>query len=259
MAQHALDARRRLRDPPPVRHRHDRAEAARERAAERRVVRRRPPPEVVRLDVALHGHAVVRQVGEIVERRERLHRVVDDLLAGLPRQAADRVQDPAAAQDVDELRQRALALRANDEVDVRRAQHGARVLRREVAAPDDRHVRQRRLHAAADLDRLRELRPRHHGDGEQRRERSRHGQQPRDDLGERQQRERQRTLAGRRRARVEEHDHRATHNPNAAGARRRRTRARLRRRRHPSDPREGTNSGRSWSRSAIVASVANVR
>ena len=194
MAHHALEPRRRLRQPAPVRHRDDRAEAAGERAAERRVVRDRPLAEVVRVDVARHVDAVVRQLRQVVEVGQRLDRVVDDvaptcLPAHRPTAFHDRpptlFSTPPRPQDVDQLQERALALRADHEVDVRRAQHRVRVLRREVAAPHDRHVRQRRLHARADGDRLRQLRSRHHGDGEQRDLRPRRGGQPGDDLGRR--------------------------------------------------------------------------
>ena len=233
------------------------------------------------MDVALHRHAVVRQLRQIVEVDQRLDRVVDDVLACLPRQAADGVEQAAGAQDVDELQQRELPLRSNHEVHVRRAQHGRRVLGRKIAAPDDRHVRQRRLDAGADGHRLGELRTGHHADGEQRGQQPRHIREPRDDLGGRigdevavdkrprlrrlehrgegHQRQRQRLLPRRRRERVVEDDHRATHRPKAAGARRRRTRATPRRRRQPSGPRDGTKCGRSASFSAMPASRENVR
>ena len=198
MPHDALHARRRLRQPAPVRHRDDRAEAAGERTAERGVVRHRPPSEVVRVDVPLHRDTVVRQVGQLVEvvsgwtglltiSPPRLthptclphlpHRP-----SRFPGEAADAVEDAAGAQDVDQLQQRAFALRADHEVDIRRAQDRVRVLGRKVAAPDDGHVRQRCAHARADSDRLRQLRARHHGDREQRRLRSRDAGQVRDDL-----------------------------------------------------------------------------
>ncbi len=65
-------------------------------------------------------------------------------------------------------KQRLFALRADDEVDERRAEHGVGVLRREVAAPDDWHMRQAGAHLRQTVDGLRQLRAGHHGDAEQR-------------------------------------------------------------------------------------------
>jgi len=140
----ALHARRRLREPSPVGHRDDRAETAGERAAERGVVRHRAIAEIVLVDVAGHVDAVVRQIRQVIQVRQRLDRVVDDLnvslgclsraqsrgslrapgvAAAFPRQAADAVQHAARAQDVDQLDERALPLRADHDVDIWRAQH----------------------------------------------------------------------------------------------------------------------------------------
>ena len=68
-----------------------------------------------------------------------------------------------------ELQQRPFPLRPDDEIDVRGAQHRVGVLRRKIAAPHNRHVWQPLFDRTADGDRLRQLRARHHRDGEQRR------------------------------------------------------------------------------------------
>ncbi len=130
----------------------------------------------------------------------------------------------------------------------RRAQHGVGVLRREVAAPDDRDPGPERLERLAHADGLRQLRSRHDRNGQQRGPESgcvanaaadRRGrvgrevavhERPGDPValehgGQRQQRQRQRLLARRGRDRIEEDDHRATHTPNAAGDRPKRQRA----------------------------------
>jgi len=73
-----LHARRCLRQPSPIRHRHNRAETAGEGASERGVVRGSPAAEVRRMDVVLHGDAFVRQIRQIVERDHRTGGVVHD-------------------------------------------------------------------------------------------------------------------------------------------------------------------------------------
>ena len=93
VADHLLHPRGTLREPSPVGHRHDRAEAAGERAAERRVARHRTAAEIGRMDVVLHLDAAVRQVRQIVERRHRADSVVHDTAVGrLPRQTAHVVE-----------------------------------------------------------------------------------------------------------------------------------------------------------------------
>ena len=136
-----------LREPAAVRHRDDRAEAARERTAERRVVRDRPPPEVGRVDVV--APSSTRSYGRSGSSSSGVSgagRVVDDpAVRRLPRQAADaprRERPPHAA------RRAAAAAAARPAIGSTKSTNGDRehrvgVLRREVAAPDDRHVGQR--------------------------------------------------------------------------------------------------------------------
>ena len=159
-AHDPVHPRRRLGQPAPVGHRDDGAETARERTAERRVVSDGPLPQVRRLDVALHVDARVRQVRQLVERDHRTGRVVDDPAVCLSRKGREyRIPNskfliPNSCKLLDQPEQRLLALRADDEVHDRRAEHRIGVLSRKVSAPDDRHMRQPRTYRAARLDGL---------------------------------------------------------------------------------------------------------
>ena len=79
----------------------------------------------------------VRQVRQIVERRRRRpHGVVHDAAGRiLPRQAAHDIERPAVMQRVDQLQERFLTLRSDDEVDERRSQGPCRYAAWESSRP----------------------------------------------------------------------------------------------------------------------------
>ena len=143
-------------------------------------------PRYVRVDVVPHVHAVIRQLGQLVE-----HRHLAASGCGRCRPVSsfhDRpptlFSRPPRLQRGNELEDRLLTLGANHEVDERRFEHGVGVLRWKISAPDNRHVRQDFANAPAHGHGLRQLRTRHHGHGQQRQlDRRQIGRQARDDLG----------------------------------------------------------------------------
>ena len=164
--ERSRDTSRLLIHPSPRRHRDDGAKAAREGTSERRIVRDRTCAEIVLVDVAIHRHAVVRQVRILVEHARLANRVVHDPRAVLPRQALDAGERAAETQRVNQQQQWIFPLRSDDEVDDRRGENDIGMLRREVAAPHDDGARRLLANLPAHLDRLSDLRPRHdrHGD-----------------------------------------------------------------------------------------------
>ncbi len=135
------------------------------------------------MNVLAHRHTHVGQVRQLVERRHGAAGVVNHLAARiLPREAANGLERSLRSQRFEEMQQRLLTLRSDDEVDTRRLENGVGVLRREISAPHDRHVRERRSNGLAHWNGLTELRSRHHGHRQERWLTSIDRRQPRDDL-----------------------------------------------------------------------------
>ena len=124
--------------------------------------------QVVPMEVARHVDALVRPRRQRVERHERRHR----RFANPPRPRTTRARqssasEPPLREHAHQRDERLLALAANAEVHTAVAQADVGVLRREVAAPDDRHTGMRAVAAAREASNgVLQLRARHHGDAD---------------------------------------------------------------------------------------------
>ena len=153
----------RLRHPLAIRHPDHRAEVAGERAAERRVMGRDPITEVMLVKVAVHRQPLVRPRRQLVEGRQRSRRRVPDGAVAAVRHAVDTREIAADYQRADHFNQGGFALSAHADVDGVFTQARRGVLRRKVAAPDDRHRREHPFELPATHRRGLELRAGHHG------------------------------------------------------------------------------------------------
>src|SRR5690606_10002154 len=131
---------RRLRLPPTIYHVHDRTEVASKGAAVARVMRQRAHTHKSATDVALYGHAMVGEIGQIIRiwnrgwrHRFPCRRTRDDTW--------DSVRAAPLAQRPEKRQEAMLAVSGNNHIDIIRSKAHLGMLRGEVPAPDDLNIR----------------------------------------------------------------------------------------------------------------------
>ncbi len=122
--------------------------------------------KIVGMEIALHRQAVVRPLGEIVQRNEFSSGIMLEFVPFLVDESVDTRKVTAVLQRSDELEEGPFSLSEHAVIDGVVTQDDVGMVGREVAAPDDRHARQRSFEPPAVGHGTIQLGARHYGHGD---------------------------------------------------------------------------------------------